>query len=47
MSNRSTIAAHLQLQYEELEKRKAEAEEKVTYIFSRKKAITQGGQTPF
>jgi len=29
-------------QYEELEKKKAEAEERVTYIFSRKKAITQG-----
>lgn len=36
----SGSAAYRQ-QYEELEKRKAEAEEKVTYIFSRKKAITQ------
>lgn len=35
------------LQYEELEKRKAEAEEKVTYIFSRKKAITQGERGRF
>ena len=30
-------------QYEELEKKKAEAEEAVTYIFSKKKAIAQGG----
>jgi structural maintenance of chromosome 1 len=33
-------------EYEEAERRKAEAEERVTYIFSRKKAITQGGQWP-
>ena len=38
----SGSAAH-KAEYEELEKKKAEAEERVTYIFSRKKAITQGG----
>lgn len=38
----SGSAAH-RGEYEELEKKKAEAEERVTYIFSRKKAITQGG----
>lgn len=31
-------------EYEELEKKKAEAEERVSYIFSRKKAITQGAR---
>lgn len=36
----SGSAMHRQ-EYEELEKKKSEAEEKVTYIFSRKKAITQ------
>ncbi|EFN54639.1 hypothetical protein CHLNCDRAFT_52951 [Chlorella variabilis] len=36
----SGSAAH-RGEYEELEKKKAEAEERVTYIFSRKKAITQ------
>lgn len=31
-------------EYQELERKKAEAEERVSYIFSRKKAVTQGAQ---
>ncbi|KAL4421458.1 hypothetical protein ABPG75_010749, partial [Micractinium tetrahymenae] len=34
-------SAQYRQEYEELEKKKAEAEERVSYIFSRKKAITQ------